>query len=204
MQDFVRESSLSPPLTCNSQYLRDWNITLYILQLYECCKSWRRCTHHRPRFKAGTDAGVRHGRPHQQGHRDVDCPRKTHQTPWKQLNNPLSKTEWFCKALLHFLVVKIQCLFSTGAVNLMTAQTKLKTALIIQCHACEIKEQTINMLSEFALYWYWFKNQQKKNKHALYLLNWTQLINKEQGYNWQKSLQNPTLIQWTWQQIIQF
>lgn len=42
------------------------------------------------------------------------------------------------------------------------------------------------MLSEFALYWYWFKNQQKKNKHALYLLNWTQLINKEQGYNWQK------------------
>lgn len=30
--------------------------------------------------------------------------------------------------------------------------TKLKTVLIIQCHACEIKEQTINMLSEFALY----------------------------------------------------
>lgn len=124
-------------------------------------------------------------------------------SPYASLHNPLSKTEWFCKTLLHFLVI-IQCLISTSAVNLMTAQTKLKTALILQCHACEIKEQTVNMLSEFALYWYWFKNQQKKNKHALYLLNWTQLINKEQGYNWQKSLQNPTLIQWTWQQIVQF
>lgn len=93
-------------LTGGEHYLREQQMTekmFTILQIHECCQDRRGHTHYCSGSEARTDAGIRHCRPHQQDHREVHCTRKTHQTPWQQLNClksvPVSKLNYHVNVL---------------------------------------------------------------------------------------------------------
>lgn len=74
-----------------------------VLQIHECCQDGRGRTHHRSGSEAGTDVGVCHRGPHQQGHREAYSTRKAHETPRQQL------TVFFLCLSVDHMIMSLYC-----------------------------------------------------------------------------------------------